>query len=191
MSQLRYNPRTHKDEYYYRIKESFRDLTGRARNRVMLNVGFIEEEHRPEDIRDIEKCFTYLNEHKNDKCRDSLDSPLNDYNEFVQRKTRQFWTEMVNNSSIDIVKKLVDESREKTKRLVDIDTVKHTDAREIENTNYQLKADLNLRPIPHKKDDQSDAHLFLGLLSYRMVNTIRYRLKQTGEVRIHIFNFLL
>ena len=49
------------------------------------------------------------------------------------------------------------------------------------NTNRQLKTDLNLRPVHHKKDDRSDAHLFLGLLSYWIVNTIRYKLKQTGE----------
>lgn len=53
--------------------------------------------------------------------------------------------------------------------------------REIECTNRQLKTDLNLCPIHHKKDDRSDAHLFLGLLSYWIVNTIRYKLKQTGE----------
>ena len=44
-----------------------------------------------------------------------------------------------------------------------------------------MKTDLNLRPTHHKKDDRSDAHLFLGLLSYWIVNTIRYKLKQTGE----------
>ena len=48
-------------------------------------------------------------------------------------------------------------------------------------TNHQLKTDLNLRPIHHKKEDRSDAHPFLGLLAYRIVNTIRYKLKQTGE----------
>ena len=60
MSQLRYNPKTLREEWYYRIKESYRDLTGRVRSRVMLNVGFIAEDHRPEDIRDIGKCLTYL-----------------------------------------------------------------------------------------------------------------------------------
>ena len=64
MSQPRYNPRTHRDDWYYRIKESFRDLTGRVRSRIMLNVGFIDEPHRPEDIRDIGKCLTYLYEHQ-------------------------------------------------------------------------------------------------------------------------------
>ena len=53
--------------------------------------------------------------------------------------------------------------------------------REIECTNRQLKTDLQLRPIHHQKDDRSDAHLFLGLLSYWIVNTIRHRLKLTGE----------
>ena len=52
--------------------------------------------------------------------------------------------------------------------------------REIECTNRQLKTDLNLRPIFHQKDNRSDAHLFLGLLSYWIVNTIRHKLKQTG-----------
>ncbi len=42
--------------------------------------------------------------------------------------------------------------------------------REIECSNRQLKTDLSLRPIYHQKDDRSDAHLFLGLLSYWIVN---------------------
>ena len=64
MSQLRYNPTSRRDEFYYRIKESFCDLTGRVRSRIMLNVGFINEDHQPEDIRDIGKCLTYLHEHQ-------------------------------------------------------------------------------------------------------------------------------
>lgn len=53
--------------------------------------------------------------------------------------------------------------------------------REIECTNRQLKNDLNLRPIYHRKDERSDAHIFFGLLSYWIVNTIRHQLKQKGE----------
>ena len=56
--------------------------------------------------------------------------------------------------------------------------------REIECTNRQLKTDLNLRPIYHQKDERSDAHLFFGLLSYWVVNTIRFQLKQSGETLI-------
>ena len=55
--------------------------------------------------------------------------------------------------------------------------------REIECTNRQLKTDLSLRPIYHQKDDRSDAHLFLGLLSYWIVNVIRHQMKKENEKR--------
>ncbi len=52
--------------------------------------------------------------------------------------------------------------------------------REIEATFRTLKTDLDLRPIYHKTDEASMAHLHLGLLAYWVVNTIRYQLKQKG-----------
>ena len=50
--------------------------------------------------------------------------------------------------------------------------------REIEATFRSLKNDLDLRPVYHKTDAASMAHLHLGLLAYWVVNTIRYQLKQ-------------
>jgi hypothetical protein len=52
--------------------------------------------------------------------------------------------------------------------------------REIEATFRVLKSDLDLRPIYHKKDENTMAHLHLGLLAYWLVNTIRHQLKQEG-----------
>jgi len=52
--------------------------------------------------------------------------------------------------------------------------------REIEATFRVLKTDLDLRPIYHKTDQASMAHLHLGLLAYQIVNTVRYQLKQKG-----------
>ena len=52
--------------------------------------------------------------------------------------------------------------------------------REIEATFRVLKTDLDLRPIYHKKDDTTMAHLNLGLLAYWLVNTIRHQLKKEG-----------
>lgn len=49
--------------------------------------------------------------------------------------------------------------------------------REIENTFRTLKTDLDLRPIYHKNDDATLAHLHLGILAYWLVNTIRCKLK--------------
>lgn len=52
--------------------------------------------------------------------------------------------------------------------------------REIESTFRTLKTDLDLRPVYHKNDDATIAHLNLGLLAYWLVNTIRCDLKQDG-----------
>jgi len=52
--------------------------------------------------------------------------------------------------------------------------------REIESSIRCLKSDLDLRPIFHKTDDASKAHIHLGLIAYWIVNTIRYQLKGKG-----------
>lgn len=48
---------------------------------------------------------------------------------------------------------------------------------EVEATFRTLKTDLSLRPVYHQKDDRTKAHIFLGVLAYMVVNTIRYKLK--------------
>jgi hypothetical protein len=52
--------------------------------------------------------------------------------------------------------------------------------REIEATFRVLKSDLELRPIYHKKDENTMAHLYLAMLAYSLVNTVRYQLKKEG-----------
>lgn len=52
--------------------------------------------------------------------------------------------------------------------------------REVEATMRVLKTDLDLRPIFHQKDENTMAHLHLGLLAYWLVNTVRHQLKQEG-----------
>lgn len=49
---------------------------------------------------------------------------------------------------------------------------------EVEATFRILKTDLSLRPVFHKKDQSTEAHIHLGILAYMVVNTIRYKLKQ-------------
>jgi hypothetical protein len=49
--------------------------------------------------------------------------------------------------------------------------------REIENTFRTLKTELDLRPIYHKNDNATLAHLHLGILAYWLVNTVRHQLK--------------
>ena len=52
--------------------------------------------------------------------------------------------------------------------------------REIESSFWTLKTDLDLRPVYHKSDEGTMAHLHLGILAYWLVNTIRCKLKAHG-----------
>lgn len=52
--------------------------------------------------------------------------------------------------------------------------------REIESSFRTLKTDLDLRPVYHKSDTGTLAHLHLGILAYWLVNTVRCKLKGHG-----------
>jgi hypothetical protein len=52
--------------------------------------------------------------------------------------------------------------------------------REVESTFRVLKTDLDLRPIYHKTDQYTMAHLHLGILAYTLINTLRHQLKKNG-----------
>ena len=129
ISETRYNPRTQCDDCYYRIKESFRDLTGRPRHRLMLTVGFIDEDLSPYDIRDIGRCLTWLHEHQGQQ--DLFGDAMSRYKEVVRRLALKYWDEMVKAGSVDAVRRTIEDSRAKAGRLVDVDTMEHTDAREV------------------------------------------------------------
>ena len=129
VSQQRYNPKKQADDYYYRLKESYRDLTGRVRCRIMLNVGFIEEDVEPTAMGQIGKCLSYMYDHQGQE--ELFGGVLSHYSEQVQRLSRKYWEEILKAGSVDALRKSVEDSREKAERLVDVDTVKHTDARDV------------------------------------------------------------
>ena len=52
--------------------------------------------------------------------------------------------------------------------------------REIESTFRCLKTDLDIRPIYHKRDINTEAHIFLGVVAYQLVHAIRSALKRDG-----------
>lgn len=129
ISEIRYNPNLQCDDKYYRIKESFRDLTGRVRCRIMLNVGFMTPRLRPEEVRDIAVCLTYMSEHQGEQ--DIFGGVLAKYNETVKSKAKEYWNRMIELGKIDSIKKCIEDSRNKAERLVDVNTIKHTDARDV------------------------------------------------------------
>lgn len=50
--------------------------------------------------------------------------------------------------------------------------------REVESTFKCLKSDLDIRPIYHKSDEGTKAHLNLAVLAYWVASTVRYQLKR-------------
>ena len=54
----------------------------------------------------------------------------------------------------------------------------YTTLTDLESVFKSLKSELGLRPIFHQTQSRVDGHLFITLLSYSIVHTIRYKLKQ-------------
>ena len=52
--------------------------------------------------------------------------------------------------------------------------------RTVEETFKTLKTDLDIRPVFHKTDGGTKAHLNLAVLAYWIVSTTRYRLRESG-----------
>lgn len=52
--------------------------------------------------------------------------------------------------------------------------------REVEATFRCLKSDLQIRPVHHQKDERIESHIYLTILAYQLVNTVRYMLKKKG-----------
>jgi transposase len=53
--------------------------------------------------------------------------------------------------------------------------------RDIESTFRCLKTDLDIRPIYHQKDINTEAHIFVGILAFQLVNAIRQSLREKGN----------
>lgn len=52
--------------------------------------------------------------------------------------------------------------------------------REVEATFRCLKTDLNIRPVHHQNDYRIKSHIYLTILAYQLVNTIRHYLKSSN-----------
>ena len=127
-SQKRYNPKTGRDERYYRLKESYRNALGRSCTRILLNVGFIDD-LQPEEMRDISRALTYKYEHQDET--ELWPDPLCVYSDRVRERALEYWGEMVKLGSLDIIGKAYEASKAKAERHVDTETLEHRDARDI------------------------------------------------------------
>ncbi len=53
----------------------------------------------------------------------------------------------------------------------------YTTLTDVESAFRSLKSELGLRPIYHQKPERVDAHLFISILAYHLLHTIRHQLK--------------
>ena len=116
-SSCRFNPATQTSEGYYRIIESYRNEYGRVCHRTLYNAGFITY--------DTEKLIT---------IQRILNNKLNRTEPLFEETDKeavsiaaQYWAAMVANKKVDVS----DATFEKSKRMVDVDSIKHKDAREV------------------------------------------------------------
>jgi hypothetical protein len=104
ISQTRYNPSIGADDYYYRIKESVRDLTGRVHSYVLLNVGFMTPRLKPGQVRDIAVCLNWLSGHRDEQ--DLFGDAMSRYDETVRSHACEYWQRMVDLGTVDRAQKI-------------------------------------------------------------------------------------
>jgi transposase len=132
---LRKHPETGKLSGYYRLVESYRNADNKICHRTILNVGFIDEDLTPDRLNKIQKELTQRYENKQTFLEQ--DDPV------VRKYVEEFWQRIVATKKIDIV------SVDKLSRMVNMDTLQHSNAREIgaENIAYQTWEKLQLTPL--------------------------------------------
>jgi transposase len=53
----------------------------------------------------------------------------------------------------------------------------------VESAFQDLKSELGLRPVYHQKSNRTEAHLFIGVLAYHLLNSIEFTLKSNGNAQ--------
>ena len=127
-SQRRLNPETGEYEKYYRLKESYRNASGRPCTRILLNVGFIHG-LSAEEICDVSRGLTYKCEHQGEP--ELWADQMACYSDMVRERIDEYWTRLVEEKRLDIIRQAFEASKRQAGRRIDVDTLKHTDARDI------------------------------------------------------------
>lgn len=133
---LRKHPQTEKLSGYYRLVESYRNADNRVCHRTILNVGFMEDV-TAEQLNKIQKQLTDRYERKQTFFEQEQDDPI------VKKYVEELWQRIVASKKLDLV------SVEKLCRMVNMDTLQHSNAREIgaENIAYQTWEKLQLTSL--------------------------------------------
>ena len=116
-STIRKHPETGRLTGYYRLVESYRNADNRICHRTILNIGFMEDA-RPEQLNKIQKQLSEKYEHKQSLFEQEQD-PV------VKKYVEDLWQRIIACNKLDIA------PVEKLSRMVDADTLRHSNVREI------------------------------------------------------------
>ena len=142
VSTIRHSPEHGRELPYYKIKESFRDVLGQVHTRVMFSPGYLPDVCSDEIVQ-IRKGLSYLWQQSNTipEQQQLFDlDPSVEYSAKVCKYIDLFWQGMKNNGAIDKARQSYDDVKRKAKLLIDVNTVQHTDAREVGAENVCLQA---------------------------------------------------
>jgi transposase len=114
---LRSNPATNKSDAYYRLVESYRTETGRVNHRTILNVGFLDDSITPEQLNSVARRLTDMHQLKQSLFE--LHDPV------VCAMVSALWGRIVGERRLDLT------LYEPNNRKVDVDSLKHSDVREV------------------------------------------------------------
>src|SRR5680860_1843008 len=156
---MRYNSDLKTSCGYYRLVESYRNFEGRICHRTILNVGFLHD-LKAEDLNKIQKQLT-------DKAQGKLDLFVENDNKITGYVAR-LWQEMIEKQRID----LPEVALEKRKKLVDLETIRNKDVREIgtEWIGYQTLEQLKIKTFLEKLGwEESQIQLALTQIISRAV----------------------
>jgi len=116
-SSIRKHPDTGKLSGYYRLVESYRNADNRICHRTILNIGFMEDAS-PEQMNIIQRRLTEKKEHK-ESLFEQEEDPI------VKKYVDELWQRIISSKKFDIA------SVEKLSRMVNADTLQHSNVREI------------------------------------------------------------
>lgn len=117
-------------------------MIGRVHTRVMLTPGYLPDLCSDEIVQ-IRRGLTYLMEQSafipGQQTMFDTD-PRQDYSQKVRGYIENFWTQIKDSGKIDSARTSYDEAERKARKLIDVNTIQHTDARDVGAENVCLQA---------------------------------------------------
>lgn len=173
-SVIRFSPEHGRELPYYKIKESFRDVIGHVHTRVMLTPGYLPD-LCSDEIVEIRKGLSYLMQQSATlpgQPRLFESDPREDYSQKVRDYIDRFWCQMKDNGTLDASRNSYDQAERKARRLIDVSTIKHTDARDVGAENVCLQAIRELQLDVFLRREQWSERKINATLSSLIVRTV-------------------